>query len=203
MAIGAGIATVGLGIYSVAQAENDADAQEENISNFERKLRDNPAENIKLSTEGTDRLFDASASSHASTIDALQLAGARVIQGAMPSIVEKDILTNNLISQNLGEQDARRSYAIAGEQSKINSDQHALETKALMGMGKELGNARQRKQDGINNIIGGALSASRGFGDFEFAPKQDTINEDEFETPELTETIDFGPDPFETSKKSF
>jgi len=162
MAIGAGVATVGLGVFSAVQADKRAQEQEDNISNFEREIRDNPAESIRLSTVGTDRLLDSSASSLATSVSALQQAGPRAIIAGMPQLLESDILTRNLITQDLSEQDARRSIAISAEQSRRNRSNELLETQALLGFGQELQNSRQARQDGINNIIGGVLSSSRG-----------------------------------------
>ncbi len=166
----------GLGLFSTVKGFFDKGKETKReerieglIEGFDRQELTNPAENIKLSTLKSDQQTKANLSSFATSVDSLQGAGERALLAGLPRINEGNILLQNIISQDLEDQDTIRSFAIARGEERIENLIEKRESDAILGLGQELQNARQAKQDATNNIFSSILSLGTSVEDLSFS----------------------------------
>ena len=190
MGFAAAISTVGLGIFNTIQANEKADEREQQIEDFQQQTPLNAFENTRISTLGEEQISQADLSRQATSVNALQQAGAREVVAGLPRINEQSITTQNVIARSLDEKDARRSELIARGDMSIQNLIETREQNALLGLGQELQNQRVARQQGIENIVRGGLMATRAdFGN----TNQEGGNALLFERDNLGNPIDLSP----------
>ena len=143
---------VGLSATQLIIAEGEKKKQKEAIRNFKSQELTNPNENIQISTEKADQETDAALARFGTTIEALQRGGARTVLGGVPRVNDSNILLQNLISQDIGRQEAERSVRIAGGEERIRAIRENREQLALQGLGQALNVANQNSQTAIRDI---------------------------------------------------
>ncbi len=164
MAIGAGIASAGIGIFQTGSAIIGARKDRKAIEEFDRQELINPFKDLPISTLKSEQQTEANLSRVATSVDALQRGGTRAILGGLPRISESNILFQNLISQDLEEQETRRNLLIAEGEERIRAIQENREVNALLGLGQSLQTNRQDAVSGFENIISSGLALTSAFG---------------------------------------
>ena len=162
MAIGVGIASVGLGVFQAVKGASDAKKLKQEISDFDSQDLNNPNKNIALSTLKSDQQTEANVRNFATANENLQRGGTRAIASTLPQLSDSNILLQNLTSQDLSVQDSNRSLAIARGEERITDIREKREFNALQGLGQGLQSARQDTMSGINNIFSSSLGLFGG-----------------------------------------
>jgi hypothetical protein len=158
MAVGTGIASLGLAIGQTVAGGIRAKKDRKAIHDFRRQDLINPLENIQISTLRSDKQTDANLSNFATSVDALQRGGTRAISTGLPRINEGNILVQNQILQDLEDQDQQRNILIAQGEERIRAIREGREINALQGLGQSLQTNRQDTFSGTQNIISSSLA---------------------------------------------
>ena len=172
MAIGAGVASAGIGIFQTAKGIIGERKDRKTIEEFKRQKLINPFRDIPISTLKSEQQTEAGLSRFATSVDVLQRGGTRAILGGLPKVSESNILLQNLISQDLEEQEIRRNLLIAEGEEKIRGIQENREINALLGLGQSLQTNRQDAASGFANIISSGLALTSAFDEEGLTPDE-------------------------------
>jgi len=148
------IGTAAYGIYSSEQKKKEA---KRNLNDYERQALDNAFENIQISTMGSDLLKEQDGITSASMVDSAQQAGTRGILSTLPKIVGYTNSVNQEAAKMLDDQNQRRSYAIAGDNARIEGITENRDVANIAGYSSQI---NQAQQDTNSYIMGGLSAAS-------------------------------------------
>lgn len=200
MAVGAAVASAGIGIYQTVSGISRAKQSQKAIQEFKRQELINPFTNLPISTLKSEQQTEAGLSQFATSTEALQRGGTRAILGGLPRVSESNIMLQNIISQDLEEQENRRNILIAQGEEKIRSIQENREIAALQGLGQSFQTGRQDAASGVQNIISSGLALSSSLGSNNTLTKsgafKDTFKQEPIDlsvpVPELNFSSTFG-----------
>lgn len=155
----------GYQIYSGAKDKKNA---ENALNNFERQDLSNPYENIQLSTIGTDAMREESGRTAANLVENSR-GDMRSIMGNIPRIVALNNEMNKGVQVELDNQNQRRDYAIAGDETNIRGIQEGRDNADLSGIGTQLNVGRQDMWSGIKGVVSTGMYAANNLN---FSGKQ-------------------------------
>lgn len=173
-AIAGGIAAVG----SVAKAVDGYSQKrkyDKLIQNYERQELNNLADNLQLSTYGSDLIREETARSLAGGFDALRQSGSRALIGGAGRAVASSAQANRRAALDLDRQQQQRQYSILRENQAIRGMQERREEDDLAGMGAMREAGVQNMWNGIGDLAQVGMYAARNMGR-EFNPNVDTVN---------------------------
>lgn len=158
-----GVASAGYSIYSGEKQKSDAKKAMENL---EVPELENPYEDMRISTMGSDLLREEGQRRTATIIDGLRGGGARNMMSAIPSLVAMNNDINQKAKVDIDKQMLDRERMIAGYGEKQNQYEENRYQGALAGLG-ELYNAGDHKMwNGIRTGISSVGALGRSIGTF-------------------------------------
>ncbi len=147
-AIIGGLGTLAGGVQALSGNKRAKNAQNE-INDYERQTLDNAFENIQISTMGSDLLKEQAGITSASLVDSAQQAGTRGILSTLPKIVGYTNNVNQEAAKMLDDQVQRRSYAIAGDNARIEGITENRDNANISALSSEVNAGRQDMWSGI------------------------------------------------------
>lgn len=154
---------LGLSAYQGIKGASDRRRAQKMLDNYERQdisPGTSPYENVQLSTVGTDLLREESQRSASNAFNIMSNAGSRAIIGGVPRIVSTSNNVNREIQRQLDEQNQKRQYAIAGDESAMRSMREQRDYQNINALSSQINAGQQMFYDGL---MGGA-SAISSFG---------------------------------------
>jgi len=149
---GAALAGSGLQIAQGMKQESDANSA---LSNFERQDLENVYNDMPISLMGSNLRREDASQATANLTEAARGSGIRGVFGALPRIQS---LSNQGARQNQLDVDGqvmKRSYAIAGDEGRIQSMQENRDNQDLAGIGQQMAVGQQNTQSGIRGAFNG------------------------------------------------
>ena len=153
MAIGASIASLGIGLAQSGINFAEASKTRAQIENFKEQELLNPFKDITISTLKSEQQTEANLQNVSTIVEALRKTGARALASTLPEINATSILLQSSISSDLDRQDKERQLLIARGEERITLIREARERSALEGLGQQLQSQRQDAFSGLNNVI--------------------------------------------------
>lgn len=203
MAAATAVALGGLAIsgYQAIDGANRAKKASKELSEYERQTLDNAFENIQISTMGSDLLKEQAGITSASLVDSAQQSGTRGILSTLPKIVGYTNNVNQEAAKMLDDQVQRRSYAIAGDNARIEGITENRDIANISALSSEVNAGRQ---DTANGIMGGLSSLGYGLSNFGgFTPQVDSVMADGLTPAGLTGTTPTANVPYGLNNKGF
>lgn len=165
MAVGTAIASGVIGLVKVGVAMDKSAKLKDSIRNFKRQDLINPYKTSTVSTLKSEQQTYANNVNFATSINALQRGGSKMLLGGLPTVNNSNIELQNAISIDLEQQDIRNKNLIAVGEEKIRSIRENRESNALLGLGQELTNSRQLMSSGITDVVSSGLAFDSLYGD--------------------------------------
>ncbi|WP_062057377.1 hypothetical protein [Aquimarina longa] len=131
------------------------------IHNYDRQDLTNLAQNIQLSTYGSDLIKNETALNTATIMNGVQQAGSRAIIGATGKIAGMGIEANQKAVLDLDKQQQKRQYAMYEEGARIRNMQEQRENSDLAGMGAMYEAGRQTMWGGIGDVAQAGMYGMR------------------------------------------
>ena len=157
---GAALAGSGLQIAQGMKQERDAKSA---LGNFERQDLENVYNDMPISLMGSNLRREDASQTTANLTEAARGSGIRGVFGALPRIQS---LSNQGARQNQLDVDGqvmKRSYAIAGDEGRIQSMQENRDNQDLAGIGQQMAVGQQNTQSGIRGAFNSAGLIGSGF----------------------------------------
>lgn len=123
------------------------------INNFEWQDLENPYENQRVSTLGSDLRTEQANINTASTVDALRSGGSRAIVGGLGRLQAQNNLLNRDIAANLDEQQRKIDFAKSAQDVRNQDMIEQRQSQELSGYGNMLGMGQQMKFGGMTDIL--------------------------------------------------
>jgi hypothetical protein len=142
----------GMSIYQMAQGAKDENDASNALSNYERQELNNVYKDVQISTIGSDQLKEQADSTTAGMIDMARTGGVRGIMGALPRIQANSNAINQESRKYLDDQNIQRSYAIAGDEKRIQGMTEQRQNAEISGLGQQMEVGRQTMWNGINGL---------------------------------------------------
>jgi len=158
MAVVGAIVAVGLGTYTVINAENQKKKSRQAIKDFKRQELINPFADLQINTTREEMARDAQLSANATSVDALQRGGTRAVISGVPRLSESNVLLQNSILASIDDKVEKRDFAIARAEQRNQEIIERREEQALQGLGQQYQTARQDSATGTSNIVSGGLA---------------------------------------------
>lgn len=165
MAVGTAIASGVIGLVKVGVAMDKSAKLKDSIRNFKRQDLINPYKTSTVSTLKSEQQTYANNVNFATSINALQRGGSKMLLGGLPTVNNSNIELQNAISIDLEQQDIRNKNLIAVGEEKIRSIRENRESNVLLGLGQELTNSRQLMSSGITDVVSSGLAFDSLYGD--------------------------------------
>lgn len=163
----------GLGVYQAIDGANRAREAKRELNEYDRQILDNAFKNVQIQTEGIDLMRDENARNSASIIDAASNSGARGIIGAAPRVVAASNAMNAEAARNLDDQYARRDYAIAGDNARIEG---IIENRDNANIAALSSQANAGRQDFFSGALGAASGLAYGARNIDFGFEDEAGN---------------------------
>jgi len=156
---GLGLAKGAFDTFSAAKRQKQHQAE---LDAYQRQnlQESNPYKNIQLFTAGSDMMRDDAARNMATAMNSIGNAGTRAIIGATPKLLAEQNNVNRELQKGIEDQQMKRAYAIAGDETRIRDLQESRENNDLAGLGNAINTARQDKNMGFNTMLNGAMFAA-------------------------------------------
>jgi hypothetical protein len=155
---------VAKGVYDTISANKRQKEHQAELDAYQRQELVNVYKDMPISTIGTDMMREDAARNMATSMNTIGNAGTRAIIGATPKLLAEQNNVNRSIQQSLEEQDIKRNYAIAQDESNIRAMQEQREVNDLAGLGNAIDVARHDKNTGLNTILNSAGAIGGAFG---------------------------------------
>lgn len=178
LALGTAAYTVGSGI----KAKNDAYSE---LNKYERQDLKNAFEDVQLSTLGSDLLREQTGAQAAQLVDAAQAAGSRGVASSVPKIQTGLNQANQIAAQNLDQQNQRREYAIAGDETRIQGIKENRDVQNINALSSQIQAADQNIQNGILGGMSALMYGARAMDGYKRTPQ---VKESGVE-PDATEPV--------------
>ena len=179
-----GVATSVVGLagsaFNMFSANQQKNAAQEAIDNYERQELDNAYENLQVSTLGADLATEQAAVQQANAVQALQGAGTR----GLAQIGQLQAASNTLsreIGADLDRQQKEIDRMAAQDDARIRDMQESREQQELAGYGSQLNAANQKQAQALNSgiaSIGTGIASVQGnkpAGSTNLAPRQTQV----------------------------
>lgn len=199
-----GLVAAGASIYQGEQQKKKAKAE---LNSYERQELINAAEQIQISTVGTDLMREETQRTTANMVDALQGGGSRTIGAGIPQLQAGINQTNRQIQKDLDDQVIRREYAIAEEEGNIRGIKEHRDAQNINAISSQYAAGDQNMWNGVSGAIAATGSLGRAIGDTSNTPvlqqreyqksidtpavQQQTFNPFQNITPPAFKPIDF------------
>ncbi|KZE77496.1 hypothetical protein AV926_14065 [Myroides marinus] len=157
-----GVAAAG---YSIYQGESQKKKAKAELNSYERQELINAAEQIEISTRGTDLMREESQRTVANMIDALQGGGGRMLAANLGQLQAGINQTNRQIQKDLDDQVMRREYAIADENARLRGIREERDMQNIGALQSQYTAGDQNMWNGINGAIAATGSLGRAIGD--------------------------------------
>jgi len=154
---------VAKGVYDTISANKRQKEHQAELDAYQRQELVNVYKDMPISTIGTDMMREDAARNMATSMNTIGNAGTRAIIGATPKLLAEQNNVNRSIQQSLEEQDIKRNYVIAQDESNIRAMQEQREVNDLAGLGNAIDVARQDKNMGLNTILNSAMAGASAF----------------------------------------
>ncbi|WP_208103223.1 hypothetical protein [Myroides sp. LoEW2-1] len=193
--------------YSIYQGESQKKKAKSELNSYERQELINAAEQIQISTVGSDLMREETQRTTANMVAALQGGGSRAIGAGLPQLQAGINQTNRQIQKDLDDQVIQREYAIANEEANIRGIKEQRDMQNIGALQSQYAAGDQNMWNGINGAIAGIGSLSGAIGDTSksspqprenqtsmansLTPQGQTYNPFENITPPVFKPIDF------------
>lgn len=157
-----GVAAAG---YSIYQGESQKKKAKAELNSYERQELVNAAEQIEISTRGTDLMREESQRTVANMVDALQGGGGRMLAANLGQLQAGINQTNRQIQKDLDDQVMRREYAIADENARLRGIREERDMQNINALSSQYMAGEQNTLNGINGAIAATGSLGRAIGD--------------------------------------
>lgn len=149
----AAITTAAIGVasaaYSVYSAEKQKSDAKKAMENLEVPELENPYENMRISTMGSDLLREEGQRRTANIIDGLRGGGARSMMSAIPKLVAMNNDINQQARKEIDDQMLQREQLIAGYGEKQNQYAESRYQGELQGYGQMYYQGQQQMWNGV------------------------------------------------------
>lgn len=153
-----GVATAAYTVYNAEEQKADAKKAMENL---EVPELENPYENMRVSTMGSDLLREEGQRRTASVIDGLRGGGARNMMSAIPKIVAMNNDINQQARKEIDDQMLDRERLIAGYGDKQNDYEERRYQGELQGYGQMYYQGQQQMWNGVRTGLSSLGSLGR------------------------------------------
>ena len=155
---------VGMAAYTIHNAEQQKKKASRALNSYERQELDNAFKEIEISTFGSDILREENARTSAGLVDAAQQGGTRSIIGAVPKVVAATNQINQEAAKLVDDQIINRSYAIAGDNARIEGITENRDQNNINALGSQIQAANQDKINGVMGLASSLAYAGRSMG---------------------------------------
>lgn len=150
--------------YSIYQGESQKKKAKSELNSYERQELINAAEQIQISTVGSDLMREETQRTTANMVAALQGGGSRAIGAGLPQLQAGINQTNRQIQKDLDDQVIQREYAIANEEANIRGIKEQRDMQNIGALQSQYAAGDQNMWNGINGAIAGIGSLSGAIG---------------------------------------
>jgi len=164
--MGLGLATAGIGLYNTIQGAKEKNNAQKALEAYQRQVLDNKAENLRVSTLGSDLKREEQARLSSEQISALQGGGTRALVGGLGRIEAGNQAVNQEIGANLDEQQIANDREMMNEDIRIRGLQENRENADISALSSQFQSGKNDMNMGLGNIVQGVGSAVN-----QFAPK--------------------------------
>ncbi len=165
-AIGLGIGALSAG-YSIYSGEQQKSEAKEALANLEVPELENPYEDMRISTMGSDLIREEGQRRTANMIHSLEGGGARNMLSAIPRMVAMNNQINQQARVDIDKQMLERERMIAGYGEKQNQYEENRYQGALQGYGNMYNQGQQQVWNGIRTGLTTLGAVGRSFGNSE------------------------------------
>lgn len=156
---GLGLAKGAFDTISAAKRQKQHQAE---LDSYQRQELTNAYKDMQLFTAGNDMMRDDASRNMATAMNTIGNAGTRAIIGATPKLLAEQNNANRELQKGIEDQQTKRAYAIAGDETRIRDMQEQRDNADLAGLGNAIDTARQDKNMGINTALNGAMTIGAG-----------------------------------------
>lgn len=158
----AGALGAGVGLYTTIQGAKQARDAKNALENYERQELKNVAEDLQVSTLGSDLQREEQARLSASQIDALQGSGTRGIIGGLGRVEAGNQNVNRQIAADLDMQQREIDRMRAQDETRIQNMQEQREIQDISALSSQYNTGQQNMMSGLGNTIAGTGQAVLG-----------------------------------------
>jgi len=159
-------ASLALSAAATAKGAIDAKKAKDDISDYKRQDLKNSAEDIQISTKGSDIIREEGSRATASMIGAVKRGGARAINANVGKITSQNLKYQNEAALNIDRQEQYRNKMIADQNFEVQSMYERREEADLRGLGAQAEAAKQTTWNGLsamqNSVSYGANNGAFG-----------------------------------------
>lgn len=143
----------GLSVYQTIDAKKKEKEAKQAADQYKRQELTNPAQNIQVSTRGSDLQKEAVNTQVSTALDGLRFGGSRAIMGGMPNLYDFMMRSNQQIAANLDQQENDNQKIIADGNASVQRLNEQRERDDLLGIGNAISVANNQYNGGITNTI--------------------------------------------------
>jgi len=165
MAVASSIALVGAGVsaYTAINEANRKKKAQKALEELKTPELSNVAENLQVSTLGSDLLKEETARNNATQVEALREAGTRGVVGGIGAVSARTNAQNERIAANLDEQQKEIDRLAAQDETRIQSVQENRNIRDVSALSSQYDAANEAQQMAIGNTIQGLGSAASSY----------------------------------------
>jgi hypothetical protein len=158
----AGALGAGVGLYTTIQGAKQARDAKNALENYERQELKNVAEDLQVSTLGSDLQREEQARLSVSQIDALQGSGTRGIIGGLGRVEAGNQNVNRQIAADLDMQQREIDRMRAQDETRIQGMQEQREVADINALSSQYNTGQQNMMSGLGTTIAGTGQAVLG-----------------------------------------
>jgi hypothetical protein len=158
----AGALGAGVGLFQTIQGAKQARDAKNALENYERQELKNVAEDLQVSTLGSDLQREEQARLSASQIDALQGSGTRGIIGGLGRVEAGNQNVNRQIAADLDMQQREIDRMRAQDETRIQGMQEQREVADINALSSQYNTGQQNMMSGLGTTIAGTGQAVLG-----------------------------------------
>lgn len=171
--IASGTLGAGMGIVSAITNAGKQRSAERELANLKSPELTNVANNLQVSTLGSDLRTRESARNTATSVDALQGGGARALIGGLGAIQSRNNLVAEENASNLDAQQKDIDRMKAEEERRIQGVEESRYQNDVSALSSQINSANEAKQQGLANALQGASTVGNAF-DYKYTPDYDS-----------------------------
>lgn len=159
-----GVAVAGASTYMSVQQKKKAQKEMEGYQRQDIAPGTSPYENVQISTVGSELMREENQRATSNAFDVLGLSGDRAIVGGVGKVVAGNNALNREAQQYLDQQDIKRQYAIAGDETALRSMREERDNANIAAISSQIAAGEQGIQDGVMGMASGVAAMGRAYG---------------------------------------
>lgn len=162
------------GLFQTISAAKEKKNAQKALEAYQRQQLQNEAENLRVSTLGSDLQREEQAKLAATQVSALQGGGSRTLVGGLGRVESGNQAVNQQIAAGLDEQQVAIDREKMNEEIRLRSMQENRENADINALSSQYQSGKQDMNMGIGNIIQGLGTIGNQFGGTDAKPATDS-----------------------------